>query len=60
MIRKHTKKDIDEIIKVWYSASSLAHPFLEEAFMEKVKKDMRELYIPNAETLVYVENNSLI
>ena len=60
MIRKHTEKDIDEIIEIWYSASSLAHPFLEKAFMEKVKKDMRELYIPNAETWVFEENNSLI
>lgn len=60
MIRKNTAEDTDEIVNVWYLAFSLAHPFLEASFMEKVKKDMRELYIPNAETWIYEENNSLI
>lgn len=60
MIRKRKEKDTDEIMNVWNEASSLAHPFLETSFVEKVKKDMREIYIPNTETWVYEENNSVI
>ena len=60
MIRKNTAEDTDEIVNTWYQAFSQVHPFLEEAFIEKVKKDMREIYIPNSETWVYEENNSLI
>ena len=60
MIRKHTEKDLDEIINIWYSASTLAHPFLETNFVEKVKKDMRDIYIPNSETWVFEENNSAV
>jgi len=60
MIRKHTEKDIDQIINIWYSASTLAHPFLKTTFVEKVKKDMREIYIPNSETWIFEENNSAI
>jgi len=60
MIRKHTEKDLDEIINIWYKASTLAHPFLESTFVEKVKKDMREIYIPNSETWIFEENNSAI
>ena len=60
MIRKREEKDNDEILNVWYQASSLAHPFLEADFVEKTKKDLRDVYIPNTETWVYEENNSVI
>jgi putative acetyltransferase len=53
MIRKHEEKDLESILDVWYKASTLAHPFLDAAFVTKVKKDMREMYIPNSETWVY-------
>jgi putative acetyltransferase len=60
MIRKHTENDLDEIINIWYNSSTLAHPFLDSTFVEKVKKDMREIYIPNSETWIFEENNSPI
>lgn len=60
MIRKHTEKDLDQIINIWYDASTLAHPFLETTFVEKVKKDMRDIYIPNSETWIFEENNSAV
>ena len=60
MIRKHTEKDIDQIINIWYDASTLAHPFLKSTFVEKVKKDMREIYIPNSETWIFEEHNTAI
>jgi len=60
MIRKRKEKDNDEIMNVWIEASSLAHPFLETSFVEKVKKDMREIYIPNTETWVFEQNNLVI
>lgn len=60
MIRKRQEKDTDEIMNIWIEASSLAHPFLKTSFVEKVKKDMRKIYIPNTETWVYEHNNSVI
>ena len=60
MIRKHKEEDLEEIINIWYQASTLAHPFLDSKFVEKVEKDMRNIYIPNSETWVYEENNSVI
>lgn len=59
-IRKREEKDIYEIMNIWQRASSLAHPFLEADFVEKVKKDLREIYIPNTETWVFEDNNSVI
>jgi putative acetyltransferase len=60
MIRKREEKDNDAIMSVWYEASSLAHPFLEDDFVEKATKDLRDIYIPNTETWVYENNNAVI
>lgn len=60
MIRKHVSSDVDAIVKIWYDASTLAHPFLDSVFVEKVKKDMREIYIPNSETWVFVKNKIVV
>lgn len=60
MIRKQQEKDIDEIINIWYKASGLAHPFLKTDFVEQVKKDLRDVYLPNAATWVYEDNHSVV
>ncbi|MCZ6595982.1 MAG: GNAT family N-acetyltransferase [Bacteroidetes bacterium] len=60
MIRKHNPEDIEVILDIWYKASTLAHPFLETSYVEKVKKDMKNLYIPNSQTWIYEEKNTVI
>lgn len=60
MIRKYENQDERRIIEIWLSSSSLAHPFLDTAFVEKIKKDMKEIYLPNAETWVYEYNDNVI
>lgn len=60
MIRKHKEQDLDKIINVWYQSSTLAHPFLSSSFVEKVKSDMTNIYMPNSETWVYEIDNSIV
>ena len=60
MIRKREERDTNAIMNIWENASGLAHPFLETSFVEKVKKDMRAIYIPNTETWVYVEDDAVL
>ena len=60
MIRKHNKNDLEQIINVWYQSSTLAHPFLDSGFVEKVKSDMINIYIPDSDTWVYEVNKSII
>ncbi len=60
MIRKSNNQDTEAIFSVWNKASSLAHPFLEKDFVEQVKKDMLEIYIPNAETWVYEKEGEVV
>ena len=60
MIRKHKEQDLEQIINVWYQSSTLAHPFLSSAFVEKVKSDMTNMYIPDSETWVYEIDNLIV
>lgn len=60
MIRKYGETDVDSVLDIWYEASELAHPFLEAAFVEKVKNDMREIYLPHSKTWVYEEDDKVV
>ncbi|WP_250434006.1 N-acetyltransferase [Hanstruepera flava] len=60
MIRKHTPKDLEAILNIWHQASTLAHPFLDDAFVEQVKTAMRDMYIPDSETWVYEEYGTIL
>lgn len=60
MIRKHKEQDLEQILHVWEKSSALAHPFLNAVFVEKVKSDMTDIYIPNSDTWVYEIENSLV
>lgn len=60
MIRKYKVLDETKIIDIWSNSSSLAHPFLSTAFVEKVKKDMKDIYLPNTETWVFEKDNVVI
>lgn len=62
MIRKYREEDLNSVMNIWYESSTLAHPFLEEDFVEMVKKAMKDIYIPNASdsTWVYEHKNAVI
>jgi putative acetyltransferase len=56
VIRKYKTEDTDALISVWEKGNALAHPFLSEEFVAQVAKDMRNIYLPNAETWVLEED----
>lgn len=60
MIRKHTEKDLEPIMKIWQLSSTMAHPFLNSTFVEKVESDMRNVYIPGSDTWVYENDGVLV
>ena len=60
MIRKHVENDLEQIMNIWEESSSLAHPFLHATFVEKVKGDMRNMYIPNSDTWVYENDLGIV
>lgn len=54
MIRKYEIADTAALIKIWFEANKVGHPFLSDEFVAQVAKDMPNVYLPNAETWVLV------
>lgn len=59
MIREFKEADMEQVLKIWLEASIKAHDFVKREFWESKLGDMRELYLPAAETYVYDENGEI-
>ena len=51
-IRPYLERDLNELLFAWENASKIAHPFLKENFLAQERKNIPELYLPNADTWV--------
>ena len=60
MIRKYREEDIEALLEVWFLASSLAHPFLSDEFMEQERANIRDRWIPQSDTWVYEHEGEVI
>lgn len=59
-IRKYEGQDVSGVLSSWENASRLAHPFLEEDFLAQERKNLPELYLPNAETWVAESDGDVV
>ena len=50
IIRRYEDADLKDVMSAWENASKIAHPLLPEEFQAQVRKDIPELYLPNADT----------
>ena len=53
MIRKYREADIEQILDIWLSASIKAHSFAGSEYWQSKISEMRDVYIPASETVVY-------
>lgn len=53
MIRKYHPEDRDEVLRVWAAASERAHPFLSAGFLERERREIRNVHLPQADTWVW-------
>lgn len=60
MIRDYRAADIDQVLAIWLSASVKAHDFIESAFWKSKIGQMRDIYIPASETLVYEADGEVV
>lgn len=61
MIIKHAgEKDYDYLVDIWYHASVDAHNFIPAQFWEAKKKEMKEKYLPESNTIIIEDYNHLL
>jgi len=51
-IRKYESGDLAALLSCWESASRLAHPFLPDEFLRGERENIKNFYLPIAETWV--------
>ncbi len=59
MIRVYKDTDLEEVLDVWSKSTVVAHPFMDEAFIQKERANVRDLYIPNTKTWVFPGQDGL-
>lgn len=59
-IREYHQADLNDLMSAWESANALAHPFLTGDFVDKVRHDIPNLYLPNTDTWVAEHNKKVI
>ncbi|WP_417449195.1 GNAT family N-acetyltransferase [Kordiimonas sp.] len=60
MIRKFHHDDTNAVLRVWYEANKLAHPFLSEDFLAEVRLKVRDIYLPNTESHVVEQHGEVV
>lgn len=60
MIREYKNSDFQDLINAWLAASKLAHPFLSQDFLDQEIINIRDIYLPNADTYVFEKDGKVI
>ena len=58
MIRAFREEDTEKVIAIWLEASFQAHGFIDRHYWENKVHDMRTLYLPLSDSLVYEDDES--
>lgn len=59
MIRKATSTDIDKIMQLWLETNIKAHDFISSEYWLKHFDEVKNKYLPQAETFVYEDKHQL-
>ena len=60
MIRIYQENDTEDVIEAWYQASLIAHPFLPDTFLAQEKVNLREIFLPRAQTWVCEKQGQVV
>ncbi len=59
MIRTYRETDLEEMVRIWYDASVIAHTFVPASFWASYKSAMKEKYLPLAENYVFEQDGKV-
>jgi len=59
LIRTYRETDLEEMVRIWYDASVIAHPFVPASFWASHKSAMKEKYLPLAENYVFEQGGQV-
>jgi len=59
IIRQFKETDTEELVEIWYNTSIIAHSFIAKEMWESHKDELRNKYLPQAETWIAEENGNL-
>ena len=59
-IRQYESRDLHDVLSAWENASKIAHPFLTREFLEQERRNIPDVYLPNAETWVIEQSEKVI
>ena len=59
MIRKAKASDIDKIMQIWLESNTKAHAFIAPVYWQKHFDEVKNNYLPQAETFVYEDKHQL-
>ncbi|MFK7804150.1 MAG: GNAT family N-acetyltransferase [Anaerolineae bacterium] len=59
-LRKYGETDLDDVLSAWENASHVGHPFLTKTFIASEKDNVANMYMPNANSWVAVDQNRVV
>lgn len=60
VIRRYQPADCEDVLRVWARATAVAHPFLSEEFLDLERHNIPNVYLPIAETWVWVADKQVV
>lgn len=59
MIRNLQQEDITKVMTIWTKGNFTAHDFIEKDYWLEIFNKVKNFYLPNSDTYVYVENEEI-
>jgi putative acetyltransferase len=59
LIRTYRETDLEEMVRIWYDASVIAHSFMPASFWASHKSAMKEKYLPITENYVFEQEGKV-
>ena len=59
MIRNLQQEDITKVMTIWTKGNFTAHDFIEKDYWLEIFNKVKNFYLPNSDTYVYVENEEM-